>query len=559
MRAQSSLVRRCVAQRRSCQADAMEGGRYGRVSLTSTFYELDQSELDESMGTRKRRAFSLGATRRAALNRSRQRLGLPPILNWRKFTAEAVTVREELCGLDDPRAQQHIERERKGKTGASHQHKGNPNLKNKKPFSKYAQTSSMQRGSLADHPVKRIMQNKRFRDCIAVSRLLNETNREAICNMQRALGKPAIHPNKIQYIPRAPVVTVMGHVDHGKTTLLDSLRNSDRAGGEIGGITQSVGAFQVSVPGSEVPITFIDTPGHAAFTTMRKAGINATDVVVMVVSAREGVQEQTIEVINLIKESGVPVVIALNKVDRVHDRDAALLQISAQLSAHDIILECDGGDVMHSFISAKTGEGIGQLLDNLLLQAELLELQTPTPCRAEASILETAAPPSEQSVGMLSSFSTTPTVTAIVRRGVLAPGMTLISNDQLVKITGLEDENGNPIKQAIPSQPCSIKGFGRNPPKPNTILVDAGRRINQKEWLEFWGELHSAKLRNEDFMELAENETMNLFWNPRPDIMDQVCCCLFVSKLQMQGKKTKMNDKIETFFVMTERFTFQLL
>eukprot|EP01061_Rhynchopus_euleeides_P017531 TRINITY_DN2912_c0_g1_i3.p1 TRINITY_DN2912_c0_g1~~TRINITY_DN2912_c0_g1_i3.p1 ORF type:complete len:701 (+),score=197.20 TRINITY_DN2912_c0_g1_i3:137-2239(+) len=497
-------------------------GRYGSVSAMGvTLYDTSEIENDKVEGHKRRRPFNLGGTMRAMINRNRQRLGLPPVLNWKKFTSEAVRVREELCGLDDPRAQQQLERERKAKGGSSHQHNGNPNLRGSKPFSKFSQTSSVQRTAQASHPIKRLMADSRFRDCIAVSRMINESSRESVASMQKALGKAAINPSKIKYQPRAPVVSVMGHVDHGKTTLLDYLRQADRAGGEAGGITQSVGAFQVKVPGSEVPVTFIDTPGHAAFSSMRRAGVNTTDIVVLILSAPDGVQPQTVEVIKMVQEADLPMVVAINKIDRVHDRDLAMIHISNQLREFDVNLEMDGGDVLHSMISAKSGEGVGGLLDNLLLQTEMLELTTPTPCRAEASVLETESSPSVQDPGMTPTFSSSHSVNVIVRRGVLTPGMTLIANDSLVKVTALLDEMGQPLKQALPSQPCSVMGFNRNLPHPNTLLVDAGRRIEQKEWRNFWSELQDAKLGNNDWIDGASREERFLFWTPRSDIPDQ--------------------------------------
>eukprot|EP01059_Diplonema_ambulator_P036388 TRINITY_DN9046_c0_g1_i1.p1 TRINITY_DN9046_c0_g1~~TRINITY_DN9046_c0_g1_i1.p1 ORF type:complete len:753 (+),score=168.32 TRINITY_DN9046_c0_g1_i1:124-2382(+) len=498
-------------------------GRYGREE-EKVYYDAQDLKLDEHEKGATRKPFTLGLTTRAAINRNRQRLGLPQVVNWKKFTSEAVKVRDELCGLDDPRAQQQLEREKKSKAGSSWTKQDERPFGSfkKKPFAKYSQTSSEIRPKPTTHPMEALMHLREHEDAIRISRMINESNRQSVADAIHALGRPKPNPASIKYIPRNPVVSIMGHVDHGKTTLLDLLRKSDITAHEAGGITQSIGAFTVKVPGHETPITFIDTPGHAAFDNMRKAGINATDIVILVISIREGVQDQTIEVINHIKEAGLTPVVAVNKVDLSQDVEHDLIRIGNQLSAHGIILESMGGDVLSTPISAKRGVNIDALLENVLLQSEMLELTTPVPCRAEGLVIESKALGADLTPGSRPEYSAGTTVAnIIVKRGVFKKGMSIISGEHFVKLEDIHDEAGNSIPEAGPGQPASLIGFGINVPAPNSLVIEAGRRVSQKEWKNFWTDFMRAKVNKEKWFDAVQKEERLLFWNPRPDIADE--------------------------------------
>eukprot|EP01060_Flectonema_neradi_P014773 TRINITY_DN21415_c0_g1_i1.p1 TRINITY_DN21415_c0_g1~~TRINITY_DN21415_c0_g1_i1.p1 ORF type:complete len:748 (+),score=108.42 TRINITY_DN21415_c0_g1_i1:46-2289(+) len=486
-----------------------EGGRYGRVS-EQTFYEMPEPEQKVKKGVGRSRAFQLGVARRALINRNRQRIGLPPVLNWNKFTREAVRVRDELVGLDDPRAQQQIERERSSKLGST-RHLQDINHSKSRPMAKYSQTSSMYRASGARSPMDAINSWSQYKDCVNVARVVNESNRDSVAESLKGSGRP-IPASKIKYVTRPPVVAVMGHVDHGKTTLLDTLRKSNVAAGEAGGITQAIGAFQVPVAGFSQNITFIDTPGHEAFESMRTAGIVATDVVVLVVSVTGGVQKQTLEVIESIKRHKVPVVVALNKIDRSSDLETDVNRIQNSLEAAG--LSVFSGDVQTVRISAKKGTGIDDLLEAISLEAEDLELRSAQPCRAEAYVLESNSTTSVEA-------RSNKLVNVIVKRGVLKPGMNIVTGGIFTTIKKLLSPSGEVLTEATPSQPCSIDGFNSCTPSPNSIIVDAGRRIDKNEWAKFWSAFIHAKAVQGEWKDETDKSTRMLFWNERPDAADE--------------------------------------
>ena len=251
----------------------------------------------------------------------------------------------------------------------------------------------------------------------------------------------------IEKIARPPVVTIMGHVDHGKTSLLDYIRKSTVTTGEAGGITQHIGAYHVET--EKGVITFLDTPGHAAFTSMRARGAQATDIVILVVAADDGVMPQTIEAIQHAKAAKVPLIVAVNKIDK---EDADLERVKNELSAHAIIAEAWGGENMFVHVSAKTGEGIKELLDAILLQAELLELKSRKDGQARGTVIEASL---DKGRGVLA--------TVLVQEGTLKKGDILLAGREYGRVRAMFDENAQPIDEAGPSIPVVVLGLSGTP------------------------------------------------------------------------------------------------
>jgi len=251
-----------------------------------------------------------------------------------------------------------------------------------------------------------------------------------------------------QLVPRPPVVTVMGHVDHGKTSLLDALRKTDVVAGEAGGITQHIGAYQVSL-GSGDKITFIDTPGHAAFTEMRARGANVTDIVILVVAADDGVKDQTIEAIHHAKAAKVPIIVAINKIDKP---EADPERIRNMLMQYEVFLEKVGGDTMDVEVSAKQGINLDKLEETILLQAEVLELKANPSRLAEGVIVESRL---ERGKGVVS--------TVLVQKGTLKVGDLFVAGAEYGRVRALIDDRGNAINQAGPSVPTEVLGFNGAP------------------------------------------------------------------------------------------------
>ena len=254
---------------------------------------------------------------------------------------------------------------------------------------------------------------------------------------------------------RPPVVTVMGHVDHGKTSLLDYIRASRVASGEAGGITQHIGAYHVETPRGMV--TFLDTPGHEAFTAMRARGAKATDVVILVVSADDGVMPQTIEAIHHAKAAGVPMVVAINKIDKP---DAQPERVKMELVAQEVVPEDFGGDTMFREVSAKTGKGIDELLEAVLLQAEILELKAPKNTPAKGLVIE----------GRLDK-GRGPVTTVLVQSGILKRGDMILAGTTFGRVRAMLDEAGNDIKEAGPSIPVEILGLSDVPSAGEEVIV----------------------------------------------------------------------------------------
>jgi len=256
--------------------------------------------------------------------------------------------------------------------------------------------------------------------------------------------------------PRPPVVTIMGHVDHGKTSLLDALRGTDVVRGEAGGITQHIGAYQIKTKGGDL-ITFLDTPGHEAFTEMRMRGANVTDIVVLVVAADDGIMPQTIEAINHTKAAGVPMIVALTKADKP---EANAQKIRERLLEHEVIVEEMSGDVQDVEVSAKTGAGLDVLIEKILLQAELLELRANPDRAAEATVIEAKL---DKGKG--------PLATVLVNRGTLKVGDILVVGTQSGRVRAMLDDKGRQIKAAPPALPVEVLGLSGVPMAGDTLTV----------------------------------------------------------------------------------------
>lgn len=247
---------------------------------------------------------------------------------------------------------------------------------------------------------------------------------------------------------RAPVVTFMGHVDHGKTSLLDAIRDAKVASGEAGGITQHIGAYQVDVRDDQ-KVTFLDTPGHEAFTEMRKRGATATDIVVLVVAADDGIMAQTIEAINHAKAAEVPIIVAINKIDKP---GADAQKVRTSLLSHELVTEDMGGDVMAVEVSAKQGTNLDGLLDAILLQSEVLELQADTKKRATGVVVESRV---DKSKGVIATF--------LVQTGTLQIGDIVVAGESVGKVRAMKNSKGRPQNEAAPSVPVEVMGLGEAP------------------------------------------------------------------------------------------------
>lgn len=248
--------------------------------------------------------------------------------------------------------------------------------------------------------------------------------------------------------PRAPVVTVMGHVDHGKTSLLDALRSTDVASGEAGGITQHIGAYQVEIAAGD-KITFIDTPGHAAFTSMRARGANVTDIVVLVVAADDGIMPQTIEAIDHAKAAEVPIIVAINKIDRPN---ADVTKVRNGLLQQELVVEEVGGDILAIEVSATEKINLDKLKEAILLQAELLELRANPDRLAEGLVIEANLETGRGAVA-----------TVLIQRGSLSVGDILVAGAEWGRVRAISDHDGTPIKWAGPSQPVEVMGLSGAP------------------------------------------------------------------------------------------------
>ena len=286
------------------------------------------------------------------------------------------------------------------------------------------------------------------------------------------------HPAEVSLEPRAPVVTVMGHVDHGKTSLLDHIRRTRVASGEAGGITQHIGAYHVETPRGM--ITFLDTPGHEAFTAMRARGAKVTDLVVLVVAADDGVMPQTVEAIHHAKAGKVPMVVALNKIDKPGANAERIMQ---DLSGQEVVPEEWGGDTIFVPVSAKTGNGIDKLLESILLQAEVLELKAAKDAPARGVVIEARL---DRGRG--------PVATVLVQSGTLRRGDVLLAGAVFGRVRAMLDENGKTIDQAGPSIPVEIQGLSDVPVAGSEVMVLGDERKAREIALFRQGKFRDVKL-----------------------------------------------------------------
>lgn len=324
-----------------------------------------------------------------------------------------------------------------------------------------------------------------------------------------------------ELMPRAPVVTVMGHVDHGKTSLLDYLRKSKVASGEAGGITQHIGAYKVTLDGNE--ICFLDTPGHEAFSAMRARGASATDLVILVVAADDGVKPQTVEAIRHAKSAGVPIIVAINKIDR---EEADPDRVKQELTSHEIIPEEWGGDVLMNNVSALTGEGIPQLLESVLLQAEVADLKARASGPATGLVVEARL---DKGRG--------PVATVLIQEGTLKKGDILLAGRESGRVRVLLDDMGKPVNEAGPSTPVEIQGLGGVPVAGDDLMVVTDERKAREVALHRQGKFKEIKLAQQQKaklesmfrgMEEGETQTLNL-----------------VVKADVQGSVEALTDSLE--------------
>ncbi|WP_456374066.1 translation initiation factor IF-2 [Thiolapillus sp.] len=313
--------------------------------------------------------------------------------------------------------------------------------------------------------------------------------------------------------PRAPVVTIMGHVDHGKTSLLDYIRKSRVAEGEAGGITQHIGAYRVKT--DHGTITFLDTPGHAAFSAMRARGAKATDIIILVVAADDGVMPQTKEAVQHAKAAGVPLIVAVNKIDKPEAQPDRVMQ---ELVAEEVVPEDWGGDTQFVQVSAKTGQGVEELLDAILLQAEIHEFKAPVEGLAQGTIVESSL---DKGRG--------PVATVLVQSGTLHKGDAVVAGLEYGRVRAMFDENGKPVKEAGPSTPVELLGLSGTPQAGDSLValkdekkareVAEKRREQQRD--SRLAEQKAAKL-NEMFSRMGEGDVAYVNLIVKADVQGSV-------------------------------------
>ena len=325
----------------------------------------------------------------------------------------------------------------------------------------------------------------------------------------------------LESAPRPPVVTVMGHVDHGKTSLLDYLRNTKVAAGEAGGITQHIGAYQIETSGGL--ITFLDTPGHEAFSAMRARGAQVTDLIVLVVAADDGVKPQTIEAINHARTANVPMIVAINKMDKA---EANADRVKQELTAQAVVPEDWGGDVLVNEVSALTGDGVDALLEAILLQSEVLDLKAPSLGAAMGVVVEARI---DRGRGVVA--------TVLVRSGTLRKGDILLAGREFGKVRAMTDGAGSVVKEATPSCPVEVQGLGGVPDAGDDAVVVANERRAREIAHHRQSKFKEVKLARQQSMKLEnmfeqmsehEAQTLNL-----------------IIKADVQGSIEALTDSLE--------------
>ncbi|PKM41396.1 MAG: translation initiation factor IF-2 [Firmicutes bacterium HGW-Firmicutes-9] len=316
-----------------------------------------------------------------------------------------------------------------------------------------------------------------------------------------------------QLKPRPPVVTIMGHVDHGKTSLLDAIRNSSVTEGEAGGITQHIGAYTVGCHGK--PITFIDTPGHEAFTSMRARGAQVTDIVILVVAADDGIMPQTVEAINHAKAAGVPIIVAINKMDKP---DANPDRVKQQLTEYELVSEEWGGQTIIVPVSAKKQEGLDTLLEMVLLQADVLELKANPDRLARGTIIEAKL---DKGRG--------PLATVLVQNGTLRRGDTIVAGTAYGKVRAMTDDKGNTVNEAGPSTPVEVLGFSEVPDAGDILNVAEADKLSRQVVEERRDRIKAAQLKSKSkvslddlFTQLAADELKDLNIIVKADVQGSV-------------------------------------
>ena len=323
-----------------------------------------------------------------------------------------------------------------------------------------------------------------------------------------------------ELVTRPPVVTILGHVDHGKTSLLDSIKNSKVADKEVGGITQHIGAYQVESNGN--PITFLDTPGHAAFTAIRARGARVTDIAVLVVAADDGIMPQTLEAINHAKAAEVPIIVAINKMDLP---GADPEKVKRQLSEQELLVEDWGGDVISVDVSAKTGAGIDNLLENLLLVAEIGELRANPNKSAYGVVIEAKL---DRKRG--------PSTTVLIQDGTLSVGDFIVAGASYGRVKAMFDDLGKPLQAVLPGCPAEVLGFGSVPEAGDQLVVTTNEREGRAKAEE------SSKSRNS---QSGQNRALTLEEVVNQTDTDEIKELNLVVKADVQGSVEAVRSALE--------------